>query len=117
MEYESDSWKRQLAFMTDENVHLKMRLNEMLKEKDAGPTLEVAEFFLGQFIEHDSVIRVLRNNIAEFDRLLKRETFEDGLLINSVVAKYKRLEVDLLTAQNKFEKIKSQFSRHLLKEE
>lgn len=114
LEYESDTWKRQLAFMTDENVHLKERLTETLKDKQQGPTLEEAEIFLNQFIEQDSVITILRNNVAEFDRLLKRERFEDGLLINAVVAKHTHLEEDLLIARKKFEDMKIRFNRHIM---
>lgn len=114
LEFESDTWKRQLAFMADENIHMKARLVEILKDKQQAPSLEMAEVFQTQFIEQDSVLSLLRNNVAEFDRLLQREVFEDGMLVNTVFAKHKLLEHDLVAARKRFEDMKGRFNQHIL---
>jgi hypothetical protein len=116
LEFESDTWKRQLAFMVDENIHMKARLVEVLKDKQYAPSLEAAEAFQNQFIEQDSMIGILRNNVAEFDRLLKREVFEDGMLVNTVFAKHKILEADLIVAKKRFDEMKGHFNQHILEQ-
>ncbi len=117
LEFESDTWKRQLAFMVDENIHMKARLVEVLKDKQNAPSLEAAEAFQNQFIEQDSVIGILRNNVAEFDCLLKREVLEDGMLVNRVFAKHKILEAALIAAKKKFDEMKGHFNQHVLEQQ
>jgi regulator of replication initiation timing len=45
LQYEIDSWKRLLGFMMEENIHLKIRLSEMLKNKFDNNLLEEVEIF------------------------------------------------------------------------
>ncbi|PZR25550.1 MAG: hypothetical protein DI535_17850 [Citrobacter freundii] len=116
LEYESNTWKRQIALMVDENIYMKARLVEILREQERRSSLEAAEGFQNEFIEQDSVISVLKNGIAEFDRLLKRERFEDGMLVNAVFVKHKHLEDDLSVAKKKFEELKIRFNKHILDE-
>lgn len=116
LEYESDTWKRQIAFMADENIHMKARLVEILRARELIPSLVVAEAFQNEFIGQDSVMVILKNSIAKFDRLLKREIYEDGMLINAVFAKHKHLEHDLFIARMKFDDLKNRFNKHILED-
>lgn len=117
LEYEMGTWKRQLTFMTDENIHMKIRLVEILREELSDPSsLEGAESFQTLFIEQDSVIDVLRSQVAEFGRLLKHELFEEGNLSQSVLTEHKRLEAGINTAKNNFDNLKHRFNRYIMEE-
>ena len=45
LQNESDSWKKLLGFMMDENIRLKNRLSELLKDKFDKNLLEEVESF------------------------------------------------------------------------
>jgi len=69
---ESDTWKRILEFMTEENIHLKNRLSEILKGDLEHDLLMTAEIFQNSFVREDELIRLLRKDVFAFDQLLAR---------------------------------------------
>src|SRR6186713_2880372 len=74
LQYENNSWKRLVGFMMDENIHMKNRLSEVLKDKFNRNLLEEVEVFQNRFVKGDELIGLLRDDAAEVDRLLLRET-------------------------------------------
>lgn len=113
LQYEADTWKRLLAFMMDENVHLKNRLSEILKDKFDKNLLEGVEAFQSSFLKEDEMIGLLRNDVAELDKLLVREIFEDGTLIKKVDAKLKHIRHNIKNAEKEFSSLKSDFNNYL----
>jgi hypothetical protein len=113
LQYESDTWKRLLAFMMDETVHLKNRLSEVLKEKFDSTMLNEMENFQNNFIKEDELINLLRNDITEFDKLLTRELFEDGNIKTKMTKKMNDLRQSIVIAESKFGKLKSDFHSFL----
>lgn len=113
MRYETDTWKRLLAFMLDENVYLKNRLSEILKDKFDDFLLEEVDNFQNIFIKEDELIGLLRNEVAEIDQLLKKEIAEDGQIINEIDRKLKKLRTNIITAEKQFGKLKSDFNSFL----
>ena len=69
LHYESSCWKRALAFMIEENIHLKNRLSEILQGHLDGKALEQAENFQNRFIKVDEFIRLLRDDLAALDKI------------------------------------------------
>jgi hypothetical protein len=69
LQYESDTWKRLLGFLEEENIHLKNRLSEILKSGFNDNLLDELENFHGRFVKKtgDSFAS---NNVAELDDLL-----------------------------------------------
>jgi hypothetical protein len=114
LQHESDTWKRVLGFMSDENVHLKNRLSEILKTNDNKSLLVKAEGFQNNFVREDEVIRLLRNDIAVFDKLLVREIFEDGIVMNDLVKKLKLIRSNINKTEKGFNKLKLEFNNYLL---
>lgn len=114
LQYESDSWKRVIEFIVIENAHAKNRLAEVIKTS-AGEEdfMELAEFHQNYFIQQETLLALLRNDIYTFDKLLQREKFEDGALIKEIIASQKRLklEIDKLVAE--FGRAKIQFANFL----
>jgi hypothetical protein len=113
LQYESDTWKRFLAFMKDENVHLKNRLAEILKSSIDNNLLDDIENFYSGFLKEDELIDLLRIDVAELDRLLAREIVEDGKLITRVDKKMKSLRNNIENAEQHFGRMKSEFISYL----
>jgi dephospho-CoA kinase len=114
LNFESDTWRRHLAFMSDENIHMKTRLIELLKTRLETDLLNEAEKFQNLFIEQDNVIGLLRNSITEFERLLTREIYENGAIIQAVIASRISIEDKILSVKNKFEELKRKFNHFAL---
>lgn len=113
LQQESDTWKRLLGFMMEENIILKKRLTEILSTKFNHNLLEDVEKFHAQFLRTDEHISLLRNELAELDKLLVREIFEDGLIIDQVNLKLKHIRGHALVAENHFGKLKASFNSYL----
>jgi predicted nucleic acid-binding Zn-ribbon protein len=113
LQYESDTWKRLLAFMMDENVHLKNRLSEVLKNGSDTTLLGEMENFQNNFVREDELIRLLRKDIAEVDKLLVIEVFEDGKIIKHLNKKMKTLRSNITQVEKKFGQLKSDFHSYL----
>jgi len=84
LRHESDSWKRLLAFMTDENIHLKTRIADMLKDNFDSGLLGAVETFHNHLLTEDEHIACLKKEIETYDLLLKKEIFENGLIVKQI---------------------------------
>jgi regulator of replication initiation timing len=113
LQYEAETWKRLLGFMMDENIHLKNRLSEILKDRFDKNLLEEVEGFQSRFVKEDQMIGLLRNEVVELDKLLVREIFEDGSIIKNVDKKLKNLRNNISNAEKQFGKLKSEFNSYL----
>ncbi len=110
---EVDSLKKLLAFLTDENIQLKERLSWMLKEKSDTSILDEAEIFQTSFIRQDDRIGILKNSVAQLDKLVAREAFDDGKIARETGRKLGHLREQISDAQTKFNKLKSAFDSYL----
>jgi len=110
LKYESDTWKRLLGIMIDENIHLKTRLVEILKCINDKNLLEEMENFHSRFIKEDELIGLLRHQIAELDQLMAKEIYEDLKIKNEINGKSKTLRDNISIAESKFTKLKLEFS-------
>jgi len=113
LQHESDTWKRELGFMMDENVRLKNRLAEILRTEFDNDLLEDIENFQNRFIREDEVISLLRKDIAKLDKLLVREIFEDGQIIDNVNRMLKEIRRNIGIAESQFGKLKLEFNSYL----
>ncbi|QEC65786.1 hypothetical protein FRZ67_00135 [Panacibacter ginsenosidivorans] len=113
LQYESDAWKRLLAFMMDENVYLKNRVAEVLGDGFNNDLLDSVENFQTRFIKIDECINLLRNNVAELDKLLMREVFEDGKIVKEVGRKLHKLRADMMDVEKQFGRLKHDFNSYL----
>jgi len=113
LQYESETWKRLLGFTMDENIHLKNRLSEVLKENFDNNLLDDIEIFQTRFIKTDEMIMLLRNDIGEFDNLLNREIFEDGAIMKQVSKDLKRIRKNIKTTEVELVRLKSEFNSYL----
>lgn len=113
LRYEFDGWKRLVGFMMDENIHQKNKISDILKEGIDNGLLAGIEDYHGRFIKEDELIGLLRNDLAEADRLLVREIFEDGQVLQELNDKLEGLRHNMNIAENQFGKLKREFNGFL----
>jgi hypothetical protein len=113
LKYESDTWKRLIGFMVDENIHLKNRLIEVLRHVSDKELLEEIENFQSRFIKEDALIAVLRNDVAELDKLFLAEIFQNGKFVNEINKKLTKLRNNITNAEAQFSKLKIDFNTYL----
>ena len=113
LQYETETWRRLLGFMRDENVHLKNRLSEILKNNFDTALLEEVENFHNNFLKEDERINLLKREVAELDKLLVREIFEDIPIIKKVNRKLKRFRNNIKNREAQFTRLKMDFNNYL----
>ena len=102
--------------MKEENILFKNKISEILSNGFDRNLLEDVEEFQNRFIKADEVIGLLRNDIAEIDKLLIREIFEDGKILKEIELKFKRFRNHLIVAQRQFDTLKKEFNSFLKKD-
>jgi hypothetical protein len=113
-QYESDFWRRMLAFLLQENAILKIRLAELVNENIVTDGfLEMAEQYQNNFIRNDQIINFIRLDIAKLDKLLMGNLSENGLTINAIARRQKKLRKELTTLETTFSEIRIQFNNYL----
>ncbi len=113
LQYETENLKRLLGFMSDENIHLKNRLTDILKNDFDNSLLEDVENFHCHFVQEDEKIRLLKNEVAGLDNLLAGEIFEDGTHIKKVNSTLIKLRNNLRNAEAQFANLKMEFNNYL----
>lgn len=113
--HETETWKRTLGFIEEENAILKNRLSQMLRYVDANDTLliEKLEWFQDSFIREDESTRLLKTQINEEDHLLIRDTYEDGDLFRALLKKQKRLRKQFENIDRRFHRTRNEFNQYL----
>lgn len=102
--------------MVEENIHLKNRIAEILKNGFSKDKLEVVEEFQTKFIKQDDLVKLLRNEVVELDKLLVREIFEDGKILHTVNKKLLNVRSNVILAEKDFTSLKLSFNNYLLEE-
>lgn len=113
LQYETETWKRLLSFLREENIHLKYRLSEVLKNEFDKSLLEQMECFQNSFIKEDDLIGLLRNGVAELDSLLVWEVFENRKSGKDIHKKLVTLRNNIDTAEKYFARLKLEFISYL----
>lgn len=111
--YESTSWKRLLDFMMDENIRQKNRLALLLKDNYQKHMLNDIETFQNNFLKEDEIIGILRNDVADLEKRLAANIFDDRQLVFEVVKRLKKLRANIMCAEQRFCRVKSDFNDYL----
>ena len=106
---ETDTWKRLLSFIIDENIQLKNRIAEVLKDGVDQFLLEEVEKFHNKSLEGDLFIGLLRNDVAELDRLLSKEMLKDEKILRQAKTQIIKLRNNIAIAEKQFSKLKLEF--------
>jgi hypothetical protein len=107
MLHELETWLRTLNYMQQENVYLKNRLADLIKNGMEDTLLEQVEYFQNQFLNKDAIILLLRQDIAHESKL-------DGTLTESKnVKKHDKLSKDMEMMEKEFSRLKFDFNNYL----
>jgi hypothetical protein len=111
-DHENDSWRRSLAYMQMENVHLKNRLGQIIKSDEHNELLDLMEFYQNFFIHEDEVITILRHDISLHDLRLKQMSNDLNLCLGKIITIQKQLRHDIELEEKKFNQLKLEFNNH-----
>lgn len=114
LQVEVNTWKRLLNFFSDENVCLKNRLAEILKNGFDRKLLEELENFQTKFIKQDEMITFLRNDIAELNKLLLNEKLGTGVNENTIDRKLEHLRKNIANSEGRFFQLQRNFNSYIL---
>ena len=106
---EIETWKQSLNFRMEENVLLKNRLSDILRNNYEQNSLEEIEEFQTRFIKEDELINSLRRDVNDLDNLLYSKMFEDGKLEKSFDTKMEDLGKDIANSITRFRILQSAF--------
>jgi len=104
------SWQKTLDVLQQENVLLKHKVTELLKEGVHTVALEKIEFYLNILLDKDAVLALLRHEIAGYLR--------DGYKKESPVygvadATKERLGKDVVKMEQEFQKLKAELTNYV----
>ena len=116
LQYECATWKRSLGFMMEENIRLKNRIAEILKDNFDAGLLENIEMFQNNFINEDTRMSLLRDDVADLEKLLANQFFENEAKIKEAVdSKLKKVRNNIIEAEKQFSGLKMSFNNYLSK--
>ncbi len=113
LEFESENWKNTLKFMTEKNVRLKARLAELLQHKISQELLDETEDLQNEFIHQDDVVSVLRNAIAGFESMIKKQSF-DASNLDTILVERDSISSRIEAARAKSDHLIDRFNRFAL---
>lgn len=115
LQFEADALKRLLTFMMEENVYLKNRISEILKNAFENKILEKIEIFQNRFIMEDELVGLLRNDVAELDKLLHAQELKaDKMVVEDITRKIRKLSYNMENTESQFMRLKAEFNNFLL---
>jgi len=107
---EIETWKQLLNSRMEENVLLKNRLSDILKNNYDQNSLEEIEEFQTQFIKEDELTNSLRRDVSDLDSLLYTKMFEDGKMGKPFDIKMDKLGKDIANSITRFRILQSAFN-------
>ncbi|MBS1914732.1 MAG: hypothetical protein JST87_00540 [Bacteroidetes bacterium] len=112
---ESETWKHVLSFVAEENSTLKNRLAGFLNtiDKNDLDLLEKMETFQNLFLKEDEIVRFLKTEVSDQEKLLVRDLYEDGELFYKVKMRQQKLRKDFEKVEEDFNMIKSEFDAYV----
>ena len=108
---EQMSWLKTLEGLRQENVFLKNRLAEIIKDNVSTEILEKAEQYLAIFIDKDTVISLLRRDIAKLSAATTANLINGE--INKTLLEQAKLKYDVERMSKEFTTVKTNFNAFL----
>jgi hypothetical protein len=115
LQHQSETWKRDLGFVVEENIALKNRLAEIIAGDQITPEfLERIEAYQNEFISKDEALRLIFSEIKEWDKFLVKERYLDGSEANGrLIIMQKSLSRAIEFFMNEFNRLKFDFNNYL----
>ena len=115
LQHQSETWKRDLGFVMEENVTLKNRLAEIISATQVTPEfLERMEAYQNDFVAKDETLRQICVEINEWEKLLLKDQYLDGRETNGeLIATQKKLSQAIESFMNEFSRLKFDFNNYM----
>lgn len=110
---ESESWKRLLEYIQQENSYLKDLLADIVSQDINRELLGRAEEFQNQFITKDEMIALLRGDIYDFEQWLLNLASHNKRNINEYLEKQRKLRNEIESLEQRFNKLKFEFLNYV----
>ncbi|MEO5681278.1 MAG: hypothetical protein ABIQ88_01490 [Chitinophagaceae bacterium] len=110
---ESETSKRLLSFLMEENIHLKNRLSEILKSDFKASLLAKLENYQTNFLHTDNTVTLLRNEVADFEKLLAVASIEKGYADKNLEDQLALVRHHIILAEISFRSLQSSFNHYL----
>ena len=107
---EIESWKQLLNAGMEENVLLKNRMSDILKNKYEQSSLEEIEEFQNQFIRQDELIYSLKSDVNDSCNLLYSKISQIGKIERPLYKKMNALRRDIADFKARFNILKLAFN-------
>lgn len=107
---EIETWKQLLSAGTEENILLKTRIPDILKNNYDQSSLEEIEEFQTRFIREDEAIHSLKCDVNDSYNLLYAKIAEDGEIEKAFYKKMKDLRKDITDFTTRFHILKLAFN-------
>lgn len=113
IQHEVETWRRMLLYMQDENIHLKIRLSEVLKDRFDKKMLEVVEVFQSKFIMQDDLVNTLKKEVADIEEILHPNNNASLNFVSPSEKSITTIRSNLEIAEKKFAVLKTDFNHYL----
>jgi hypothetical protein len=112
---ETNRWKKLLNVMRDENIDLKNRLADILKNDFDKSLLEHLEYFHARFIREDERIGLIRDDVAAIDKIILDPFLKTDEVVKQADIPLIILRNNVSHAEKQFNELKLEFSNCMLK--
>ncbi len=113
LRYEINTWKRMLGFMQEENVHLKNRLSDVLKDRFDKKLLDGVERYQTDFINKDEIIKELKNEVGELEYILHSDIVIDEQHNFPITRRIENIRKHINCVEKDFKKMNIEFNSYL----
>ena len=113
LQHEIQRWLRTLEFIKEENLLLKNRLSEMIHLKTEKRLIHQAEDFQNFFLNNDTIIAMLKNDVHKQERLLTKDIFYDEAAAKKVMKSQQILRGDMDKLEKNFSNFNMDFNTYL----
>lgn len=113
IKHEVETWRRMLLYMQEENIHLKNRLSEVLKDRFDKKMLEVVEVFQSKFILQDDLITSLKKEVTAIEESMYPKKNSSIIITQPSEKNIAAIRDNLEAAEKMFAGIKTDFNHYL----
>jgi hypothetical protein len=112
--YETESWKRLLEFIRQENSFAKNRLAEVIRlSKGEQSFLNRAERYLDDIIQIETVVALIRVDVAAFEKWFDKQPVLEADIQRMITKKY-TIDKEVKKLEMEFKNIKSLFDNFMM---
>lgn len=110
-----NAWKNIFHSRIEENIRMKNKLGDILKNNYAQNHLPEMEEFQNKFIREDEVTDLLRNDLIKFDNLSYNQVFKGEQMRESFEKSMNNLRKDIIKSEEHFDLLIASFANFVKK--